>query len=131
LIWIDDGLGNWPSEPISQSAASFESLDYLKYEKLDLEDTQTYGFKIQATNDIGTSDMSNTQYFACANIPLAGVDPPVLEAATETSVTVSWSVPSSDEGSPITGYKLYMNPVDDGDWYLIYDGSGQPTVLTW
>lgn len=95
-----------------------------------LTDSQTYGFKIQARNAINTSVMSNTQYFACADVPEASMVAPVLEEATESSITVSWSQPASDGGSPITGYKLFMNPTDDGDWYLVYDGTGQPTVLT-
>jgi Fibronectin type III domain len=39
-------------------------------------------------------------------------------------MTVSWSPPSENGGSPITGYKLYMNPLDDGDWQIIYNGIG-------
>ena len=52
-----------------------------------------------------------------------------MEAATNSTITVSWSVPAYSGLSPITGYKLYINPLDDGDWTLIYDGKGQPTVL--
>jgi titin len=130
LIWIDDGAGNWPLTPITQLANSFDSQEYLIYEALGLTDTKTYGFKIQALNAIGVSVESNTQYFVCANVPAKSEFAPVLEAATETSISISWSVPASDGGTPITGYKVYMNPIDDGDWYLIYDGSGQPTVLT-
>lgn len=96
---------------------------------LDLTDSLTYGFKIQATNLIGISEMSNTQYFVCADVPAAPASPPVLEEATETSITFSWSAPADNGGSPVTGYKAYMNALDDGDWWLAYYGSNQPTIL--
>ena len=28
----------------------------------------------------------------------------------------------------MTGYRVFMNPLNDGDWRLVYDGRGQPTV---
>jgi len=77
-----------------------------------------------AINSIGVSVQSNTQYFACANVPGQSTQPPVLEAATNTSITFSWNAPLSNGGSPITGYKAYINALDDGDWKLIYDGTG-------
>jgi hypothetical protein len=30
----------------------------------------------------------------------------------------------------VSGYKVYINSLDQGDWFLIYDGTGQPTVFT-
>lgn len=30
----------------------------------------------------------------------------------------------------MSGYKVYINSLDQGDWFLVYDGTGQPTVLT-
>lgn len=128
LIWVDDGNDNWPTDPIEASVETFADLDYLTYLVTGLTDSLVYGFKIQATNDIGTSIESNSQYFACAEVPGPATEAPVLEAATDSSMTISWSVPAYNGGSAITGYKVYINPLDDGDWSLIYDGAGQPTV---
>lgn len=71
----------------------------------------TYGFKVQAVNDIGTSVESDTQFFVCANLP-AAPDAPVFEQATHTSITIAWNLPANNGGSAITGYRVYMNAVD-------------------
>jgi hypothetical protein len=39
------------------------------YEILGLTDGKIYGVKLQASNSIGISEQSNTQYFACATVP--------------------------------------------------------------
>ena len=82
----------------------------------------TYGVKITATNAIGTSVESVTQYLVCADIPDPPDAAPTLEAASESSITIAWNPPSHDGGSPVIGYKVYMNYLNDGDWELVYDG---------
>jgi hypothetical protein len=64
-------------------------------------------------------------------VPSSASFEPVRESASESSITVSWSPPDTDGGAQITGYRLYINPLDDGDWSLVYDGDGQPTVLVY
>jgi hypothetical protein len=44
-------------------------------------------------------------------------------------MTIAWSSPTSNGGSPITGYILYMNPLDNGDWIEVYNGENQPTIF--
>lgn len=58
------------------------------------------------------------------------VTAPILESATNSSITIAWGVPQSTGGVAISGYKVYLNSLDQGDWFLVYDGSGQPTVHT-
>lgn len=61
LIWVDDGNGIWPTDPISVPIASFGSeTSLLTYEILGLTDGKTYGVKVQASNSIGVSVQSNT-----------------------------------------------------------------------
>jgi len=47
-----------------------------------------------------------------------------LESATDESMVVGWSAPINTGGSKITGYKLFITALNDGDWSLVYDGSG-------
>jgi hypothetical protein len=89
-----------------------------------LTDSLVYGFKVEATNAVGTSIISNTQYFACASVPDAAEQAPVLESSTDSDMIVSWGAPADNGNSAITGYRLYINALDDGDWSLIYDGNG-------
>ena len=48
----------------------------------------------------------------------------MLEASSDSSMTISWSPPSNNGGSAITGYRLYMNALNVGNWVLVYDGMG-------
>ena len=82
----------------------------------------TLGVKITATNAIGTSEESKAQYFVCADLPNPPDFAPTLETATETSLTIAWNPPADDGGSPVIGYRVYMNYIRDGDWELVYDG---------
>ena len=72
--------------------------------------------------------MSDSQYFAVANVPGSSINSPMLESATNSSMIISWNQPENNEGISITGYQLFMSALDDGDWHLVYDGSGQPTI---
>lgn len=74
---------------------------------------------------------SEISYFVCADI--SGIpSAPILEGSTSTSISVAWNPPSSDGGSPISGYRLYMNDILANDiWNLIFDGSNYPATLTY
>ncbi len=80
---------------------------------------------------IGASAESEVSYFVCADRPGAP-SVPVLESTTATSISVAWNVPATDGGSPISGYKLYMNDILANDnWDLVFDGSNYPSTLTY
>lgn len=90
-------------------------LDNLSYQVTGLTGGASYGIKFTATNAVGTSAESDTQYLVCADLP----DPPsapTLEAATESSITIAWNAPADDGGTPVIGYRVYMNPLRSGDW---------------
>jgi hypothetical protein len=75
------------------------------FKVLSLESGQTYSFKVQARNDYGTSDATEVLSLLCAFVPDA---PPQPDSAISGDlVTVTWLDPA-ENGSPITGYKLYF-----------------------
>ena len=83
--------------------------NYLNYQATSLTGGSTYGIRVQATNDIGTSEHSDAQYFPVADLPGAPTDPPTLETSTADSITVAWNAVSSTGGASISGYRVYMN----------------------
>ena len=80
-------------------------------------------------NNIGSSDDTDISYFVCADVPDIP-DAPVLETSSKNSITIAWNPPTSDGGSPITGYRAYMNNLINDEWTLIYDGLNYPSTLT-
>src|SRR6266540_3527182 len=80
----------------------------------------TYYYKLTALNSLGESPTSSER----SATPTAGAtvpDAPTLNAATagNASVALSWSAPTSNGGSALTGYRLYRST-----------SSGSETLLT-
>lgn len=112
------------------TAISITDLTSLQYTFTGLSDGSEYGIKIQALNAVGAGDYSNIVIFIVAEIPSAP-SAPVMDASTLTTITVAWSPPSSDGGTSITGYKLYINDFLSDKFVLIYDGSFTPSILSY
>lgn len=69
-----------------------------------------YEFKIESRNSYSYSTYSDTITLLCAFKP----DPPLVITTTNTNelVTINWDDPIAN-GSPITGYKLYIRESDE------------------
>lgn len=72
---------------------------------LSLTSGETYKFMVQSRNDYGTSDYSEMISLLCAFVPDAPPQP--TSGIVDDYVTITWLDPA-DNGSPITGYKLYF-----------------------
>lgn len=65
----------------------------------------TYKFKVQSENEYGFSDYSNQVVILAAQKPSA--PPAPVTSISGLNVKIEWGL-SSDNGSPITGYTIYI-----------------------
>jgi len=72
----------------------------------------TYTFTVTATNAYGTSDPSDASpSITIVSAPGAPTSPKATTSvSSETTVSVSWSAPASNGGSPITSYNVTSSP---------------------
>ena len=75
------------------------------YYDLGLTNGQTYYYAVTAKNKAGESGWSNEVSARPARPPSEPLNPAAL--AGDGQVTLSWSPPADDGGSPITGYVVY------------------------
>src|SRR5438046_2170122 len=76
----------------------------------------TYYYKVSATNAIGEGPKSN-EASATPSAPATPPGAPQGLSATpgDTTVSLTWSPPSSNGGSPITNYKIYRRTAGGGE----------------
>ncbi|XP_054161595.1 twitchin-like isoform X2 [Oppia nitens] len=85
-----------------------------------------YDFRVMAENQYGTSDPIQTDEPVLAKYPFDTPDAPGVPKAIDTSddsVTLKWTKPRNDGGSPITGYVLEKRKVGDKDWTRSHVGT--------
>jgi fibronectin type 3 domain-containing protein len=88
----------------------------------------TYYYQVSATNAIGEGPLSS-EVSATPNPPAGPPSAPQGLSATpgDATVTLTWSAPSSDGGSPITNYKIFRGTSSNGETLLTTIGN----VLTY
>jgi len=66
----------------------------------------------------------------CAGFPIAPASPILIQGSKDI-ISVSWTLPSNNGGSPVLGFKLYMKSQTDAQYTLVYDGGEDPTRFTY
>jgi len=80
---------------------------------------QVYEFRVMAENQYGTSDPATTIDPIKARHPF---DPPGAPGTprgvetTEDSITITWTKPRHDGGSPILGYSIEKRLLNEDKW---------------
>ena len=78
-----------------------------------------YVLRVRAVTDVGDGDWSATTSAIPVTVPSA--PPGIAVAAGDTTVTVSWSTPTSDGGSPIVDYQLESSSDAGTTWVAVTD----------
>jgi len=78
-----------------------------------------YVLRARAVTDVGDGDWSATMAATPATVPSA--PPGVAVAAGDTTVTVSWTTPTSNGGSPIVDYQLESSSDAGTTWVAVTD----------
>ena len=110
MIYMRVGSGEW-----SEHVTGVEIDEYII---TGLTTGTTYQFKLLSRNAYGTSQSYSTSVsILCATVP----DPP-HSAQTQiqhpNQVVVSWEAPLSNNGSPITAYKIYFRKHNEHDEFV-------------
>ncbi|XP_053200690.1 twitchin-like isoform X3 [Panonychus citri] len=80
---------------------------------------KSYDFRVMAENQYGTSDPAQTAEPILAKLPFDPPSAPGIPRSLETSpdsITIGWSKPRDDGGSPIIGYVIEKRKVGEKGW---------------
>jgi len=116
-VWWDNGTGG----SFVFLDTSMNLLEY--YEAGPLDTGKTYRFKVYAENFINLGTESGIGSIIAATVPDPPVPAPTRVSSTKTSITISWTAPYNG-GSPILGYKIFMNGGGISSTYTDVTNSG-------
>ena len=90
----------------------------------------TYYFKVAAVNSVGTGTETSSVYAVpSASATEPGVPQSLSGTRGDTQVALSWSAPSSNGGTAVTGYKVYQS-TDDASFSEVATPSGTSHTVT-
>lgn len=96
------------------------------YNDTSVTNGQTYFYKVTAVNSVGESSLSN-EVSATPTAPAAAPQPPTGLTSTATSssqINLSWTAPSNNGGSAITGYDIERSTDNGNTWSTIVPNTG-------
>ena len=74
----------------------------------------TFHYSVAAISAYGEGPRSVAAVAQRACAPTAPTSPAVAPATGRTGITVSWNAPTSNGGSPVTGYRIYRGAAAGG-----------------
>jgi fibronectin type 3 domain-containing protein len=79
----------------------------------------TYYYTVAAVNSAGTSPQSN-EASATPHATTPGAPTGLVASAGDGKVMLSWAIPNSDGGSPISGYNIYRSTNPGGEGSTVF-----------
>lgn len=103
----------------------------LSYTWSGLSNGTTYIARVLAYNSVGDGDVSaNSNSAIPSTVPGVPLNPSL--SAGDKSITFTWSAPSSDGGSAITGYRVQYSTNGGSSWSALANaGLPSPLTYTW
>jgi hypothetical protein len=104
----------------------------LTYTDTGLTNGPTYFYKVTAINSIGMSPQSN-EANATPTAPATSPQPPTGLTTTTISssqINLSWTAPSDNGGSAITGYQIERSTDNGNTWSTIQSNTGSTTTYS-
>src|SRR2546426_734387 len=94
------------------------------YSDTGLAHTTTYTYRVSAINSVGTGSASNSA--SATTLAVAPSSPTGLAATAVSSsqISLSWSVPADNGGSPLTGYKVERSTDGGTTWTILVANTG-------
>jgi Fibronectin type III domain len=128
-LWFDT-LQTVPSYQLAYSGSSLSVV--LDATTVGLATGTLYRFKVQAVNEFGDSDFSEDVKASLGSVPSKPHTPVKVEMkSSKTSIAVQWDQNDDSVSAKVTGYQLLMDDGYNGDFTVIYDGSGFPNTFSY
>ncbi len=108
-VFEGTSAGNESTTPVNTSPLSGTTTTY---QVTGLANNTPYYFTVEAENQLGWSTASNEKSATTPNFPGA---PTLTGTAESKQVGLSWTVPTSDGGSPISGYDVFQGATSGGE----------------
>lgn len=85
---------------------------------------------MSSVNEVGESELSPSARPIFANRPSAPASL-TLSATQQPSIEARWTAPADSHGDLASGYRLYIDNGEGGEWAMVFDGSqDQPATFS-
>ncbi|MGI0094713.1 MAG: fibronectin type III domain-containing protein [Nitrosotalea sp.] len=101
------------------------------YSDTGLAASTTYTYRVSAINSVGTGSPSNTASATTQSAQATVPQPPTSLTATSIStsqINLSWTAPSNNGGSAITGYKIERSTDSGTTWSTVQSNTGSTST---
>jgi fibronectin type III domain protein len=94
------------------------------YSDTGLVHSTTYTYRVSAIDPLGTSSPSNTASATTFNVKPSNPTGLTATATSSSQINLSWTAPSDNGGSAITGYKIERSTDGGSTWSTIVASTG-------
>src|SRR3989442_431756 len=114
-----DGGSTWPPTPLVANTGSTATT----YSDTGLPHTTPFTYRVSAINSVGTGSPSTTASATTLAVPPS---PPtgLAGSASSSQISLSWTAPTDNGGSAITGYKIEKSTDGGTTWSTLVANTG-------